>query len=80
MIGLHVDDMIGAGDEGDSDYIKAREALRKEFNFKHWTTEDKGELEFCGSKLTQLSDGAWKIQQEEYLKKIKPMSPVKSIP
>ena len=74
LIGLHVDDMIGAGDETDEVYLKARESLKKEFNFKHWTTEEKGELEFCGNKLTACENGAWKLQQEEYMKKIKPMT------
>ena len=74
LIGLHVDDMIGAGDENDKVYLKAREALKLEFNFKHWTTDDKGELEFCGNKLTACENGRWKLQQEEYMKKIKPMT------
>ena len=56
---------------------KAREALKKEFNFKHWTTDEKGELEFCGNKLTKGDDESWRLQQEDYLKKIKPMSTVK---
>ena len=77
LIGLHVDDLIGAGDEGDECYRQAREALRKEFNFKHWTTDEKGELEFCGNKLTKGDDESWRLQQQDYLKKIKPMSTVK---
>ena len=59
-----MDDMIGAGDENDPEYNKAREALQKEFNFQYWITEQ-GEFEFCGNKLTQLSDGAWKIQEDQ---------------
>ena len=77
LIGLHVDDLIGAGDESDEDYQKAREALKKEFNFKHWTSDVAGELEFCGNRLTRCEDESWKLQQEDYLKKIKPMTTVK---
>ena len=74
LIGLHVDDMIGAGDETNEVHLKARAALKQELNFKHWTTDDKGELEFCGNKLTACENGAWRLQQEEYMKKIKPMT------
>lgn len=65
---------MGAGDEGGTEYVKAREALKKEFNFKHWTAKKKGEHEFCNNKLPACENGAWKLQQEEYMKKINPMS------
>lgn len=72
-IAQHVDDMIGGGDETDEVYLQARESLKKEFNFKYWTTEGKGELEFCGNKLITCENGAWKLQQEKYMKKIRKM-------
>jgi len=35
MIGIHVDDLIGAGLESDEVYQKAKQALHESFNFKH---------------------------------------------
>ena len=78
LTGLRVDDLIAPGDEGDEDYRKARDAPKKEFNFKHWTSDAAGEPEFCGNRLTRYDESwSWKLQQEEYLKKIKPMTTVK---
>ena len=77
LIGLHVDDMLGAGLESSPEYQQVKAALRKEFNFKHWTeeSEDKA-LEFCGCKLESMRDGSGslRLHQEEYLKNVKPIT------
>ena len=72
-IGLHVDDMLGGGDEGSECYKAAKQRLREEFNFKRWTEEGDGKpLEFCGCSLVKTENG-WTLQQSEYIHKVKPI-------
>jgi hypothetical protein len=68
MIGLHVDDLLGGGDENHEQYQEAKQRLKAEFTFKHWREQGENEtLEFCGCHLTH-------IQQKECLMEVKPIT------
>ena len=75
MIGIHVDDLIGAGLESDEVYQKAKQALHESFNFKHWTEgKETGQLQFCGCDLEADGKGGWWLRQQAYVQKIKPLT------
>jgi len=74
LVGIHVDDLLIAGDESSAEFLKARQELREQFSFKHWTPYEDGKpLEFCGCVLDQ-QDGAWILHQAPYIKKIHPLT------
>eukprot|EP00435_Cladocopium_sp_Y103_P058041 s1590_g20.t1 len=74
LVGLHVDDMLMAGDETDAEFQKARQELREQFSFKRWTPYEDGKpLEFLGCTLDK-QDGVWILHQAPYLKKIHPLT------
>ena len=61
MITLHVDDMLGCV-----------LALKSKFEFRTWETDDKP-MEYCG--VHHIRDNfAWKLSQEQYLNKCKPVT------
>ena len=72
LIALHVDDMLGCGDQDDPCYQKAEAELKKEFEFRTWDPDEKP-LEYCGV-MHSREDFAWKVSQEQYLKKCKPVT------
>ena len=73
-IGVHVDDLLGGGDESSSVYAKAKDDLKREFQFKHWTSDQETDtLEFCGCKLVKKGD-AWVLHQQDYMAKVKPLT------
>ena len=74
MVGLHVDDLLGCGQDGHPEYEHLKLQLKDAFNFKHWTeeTEDKP-IEFCGCHLSRTSTES-KLHQAENLKGVKPMT------
>ena len=75
MIGIHVDDLIGAGLESDEVYQKAKQALHESFNFKHWTEgKETGQLQFCGCDPEDDGKGGWWLRQQAYVQKIKPLT------
>lgn len=72
LIALHVDDMLGCGDQDDPFYIEAERALKTRFDFRTWETDEKP-MEYCG--VHHIRDGfTWRLSQEQYLKKCKPMT------
>ena len=74
MIGLHVDDLLGGGDESHERYQEAKKQLKTEFTFKHWREEGEAEaLEFCGCQLVP-QDAGWLLQQKDYIMKVKPIT------
>ena len=74
MIGLHVDDLLGGGDENHERYQEAKQRLKAEFTFKHWREQGGNEtLEFCGCHLTPSETG-WLLHQKEYIVKMKPIT------
>jgi len=74
MIGLHIDDLLGGGDENHVRYQEAKQRLKAEFTFKHWREQGENEtLEFCGCHLTPIETG-WLLHQKGYLMKVKPIT------
>ena len=69
---MHVDDMLGAGDESSWAYNKTIEELKGSFSFREW--KDGDSLEYCGCELDKISATGWKLSHSKYLKKVKPIS------
>ena len=69
---LHVDDMLGAGDQDNARYLEAESKLKEIFNFRTWE-DDSQVLEYCGVKLHR-KDFAWELEQEDFLRKVKPIT------
>ena len=76
LIGPHVDDMLGTGDETSERYQEIKKALKGEFNFKHWTEETTEKaLEFCGCRVERhFWDGC--LQPDFDLQKIDGRTPL----
>ena len=72
LFGLHVDDLLGCGDPADSYFQEVKKTLQEVFTFREW--QDKETLEYCGSQIQWQPDGSWKIDQQEYMRKQKPIS------
>ena len=66
VLGIHVDDGIGEGDEYFSRVIQK---LRSVYNFGSY---DEGEFVFTGIKFRQWDDGSVEMDQCQYLEKISP--------
>ena len=72
MLCLHVDDMLAAGDPNSKIYVDAETALKKAFDFRTFETDEKT-LEYCGVKL-ERHDHCWKVNQHDYIQKVKPVT------
>jgi hypothetical protein len=72
MLCLHVDDMLAAGDPNSNTYVDAETALKKAFDFRTFETDEKT-LEYCGVKL-ERHDHCWKVNQHDYIQKVKPVT------
>ena len=72
MLCLHVDDMLAAGDTNSQVYVDAEIALKKAFSFRTFETDEKT-LEYCGVKL-ERQDHGWKVNQHDFIQKIKPVT------
>ena len=72
MLCLHVDDMLAAGDPNSKTYVDAESALKKAFDFRTFETDEKT-LEYCGLKL-ERHDHCWKVNQHDYIQKVKPVT------
>ena len=72
MLCLHVDDMLAAGDRNSKTYVDAETALKKAFDFRTFETDEKT-LEYCGVKL-ERHDHCWKVNQHDYIQKVKPVT------
>eukprot|EP00435_Cladocopium_sp_Y103_P007119 s2224_g2.t1 len=75
LFGIHVDDIFGCYYE-DDEYVKnLLDNLKKIFSFREWvTSQDKDELEYCGAQITKVSENHWKLNNERYLAKQKPIT------
>ena len=72
VLGIHVDDGIGGGDEYFSEVL---EQLRGIYSFGSY---DEGEFTFTGVRFRQWDDGSVEMDQTQYLEKIKPIHVPKS--
>lgn len=72
MLCLHVDDMLAAGDTNSQVYVDAEIALKKAFSVRTFETDEKT-LEYCGVKL-ERQDHGWKVNQHDFIQKIKPVT------
>ena len=74
LMGIHVDNLLITGQENNRRFQQARDELRAQFSFKHWTPYEEGKpLEFCGCFLKK-EDDAWILNQQEYIKKVHPLT------
>ena len=64
VLGMHVDDGIGGGDEYFGEVIGR---LRSRFSFGAYNERD---FEFCGVRYYQWDDGSIEMSQEQYVQKI----------
>ena len=53
-------------------YVDAETALKKAFDFRTFETDEKT-LEYCGVKL-ERHDHCWKVNQHDYIQKVKPVT------
>ena len=60
MLGVHVDDMIGGGNET---FERIMTAVRKEFDFGAW---DVGNFRFKGRQISQMPNGEIVLDMEQY--------------
>ena len=72
IIYFHIDDMFAAGDPNSKIYKDAEIALKKAFDFRTFETDEKT-LEYCGVKL-ERHDHCWKVNQYNYIQKVKPVT------
>ena len=68
VMGVHVDDGIGGGD---SHFKEVLQKLKKRFSFGAYSEH---EFDFCGVHYRQWDDGTIELGQQEYLRKIEPLS------
>lgn len=71
---LHVDDMLGAGDEkeyGPNSFGYRKKALKKVFKFRSWKEDE--ELSYCGTDILQ-KDGHIQVNMSTYMKKLAPIT------
>ena len=68
LIGLRVDDMLGAGDPSSSMYQRVKGDLRKTFDFKYWS-EEKEDKQLC--KLKKIGEQTWQLHQEDYVPRVR---------
>lgn len=66
LAGIHVDDYLIAGKDGDPMYMKAEKELRETYNFGKWEQDS---FEFAGTYLQQDPDGVIHLDQDEYVTK-----------
>ena len=72
-IGMHVDDLLGAGDFNHPAVGPLLDRLRQSFSFRDFLV-DQDNFEFLGAVVTKLPEGGYRYSHEEYLRKIKPIT------
>ena len=81
IVCIHVDDLLGAGNNSSVVQERAVGELKQAFNFREWkesTGEDESsKLEYCGASLEQYQPHCWKLHHADYFKKVKPIPLVK---
>ena len=71
---LHVDDLLGAGDEtdhGPNSFAQRKKELKKIFKFRSWIEDSS--LSYCGTDIVQ-NDGEIRVSMKTYLKKLAPIT------
>ena len=75
IIIMHVDDMLGCGSEASKCYQDLIIKLKATFNFREWKTGlDGSDLSYCGCDLKITPEGGYKLEQNTYMKKVKPIN------
>ena len=77
LVVLHVDDMLGAGDELTDDNPSWRRRiaqLKSTFNFREW--QNGQDLEYCGAEITvhNIETDGFSLRHSKYAKKLKPIT------
>ena len=67
VLGIHVDDGIGGGDEY---FMKTIDRLREKYSFGAFNI---GEFDFCGIHYSQWRDGSIEMSQKKYIERIDPI-------
>ena len=67
VLGIHVDDGIGGGDNV---FMETIEKLREKYSFGAYNI---GEFDFCGIHYRQWRDGSIEMNQQKYVEKIDPI-------
>ena len=70
LICLHVDDLLGTGNQCSEAYNHAEKSLKETFSFRTW--DDGNSMEYCDARLMRKEDFTWELGHEEYLKKVRP--------
>ena len=73
IFGLHVDDIIGCGDNNNATFQHFRQQLQSSFTFRTWE-EDSPSFDYCGAEITRHSPYHYHLGHEKYLAKQKPIS------
>ena len=71
LICIHVDDLLGTGCPSSMTYQKLEARLKEAFNFRE--RHDTESMEYCGASLIHNAEG-WKLNHENYYKKLKPIT------
>ena len=71
-IGLHVDDLLGVADQPHPAYEQIKADLKNQFAFRDFR-ENQNDFEFLGAKLSQLDEGGFRYDHQDYLHKVKPI-------
>ena len=75
IIIMHVDDMLGCGSNDSTTYHSVITKLKSTFNFREWKTGADGtDLSYCGCDIKLTNSGGYKIEQDTYMKKVKPIT------
>ena len=72
LLGLHVDDLLGGGDNENKSYKEFITNLKANFQFRTWE-EDKT-VEYCGATINRISNEHYEVGHQQYLGKQKPIS------
>ena len=63
LSGMHVDDFLIAGRQGNAVYEKAKQSLQNTFKFGKW---EQGTFDFAGCRIQQTPEGI-RVDQESYV-------------
>ena len=73
IIIMHIDDMLGCGSNDSTTYHSV--ITKSTFNFREWKTGVDGtNLSYCGCDIKLTDSGGYKIEQDTYMKKVKPIT------
>ena len=72
LVCIHVDDLLGIGNQLSKTYNLAEQKLKETFNFRTW--DDGSSMEYCGARLVRKEDYSWELGHQEYIQKVKPLT------